>query len=73
MERRTAPEGSGANPRSPACHAPGMAASRHAAEAPLFVCEAPDCVVQTFDAEGAQSVQAPEPFQPDGNADGDGR
>jgi hypothetical protein len=43
----------------PACHQPGTAVDAPEARRPLFACESPDCIVETFDAEGAQSVEAP--------------
>ena len=44
----------------PACHRPGTEMDSAGARGPLFACETPECVVQTFDAEGAQMVHAPE-------------
>ena len=43
----------------PACHQPGMIVDSTEGPSPRFACETPDCPVQTFDPEGAQSVEAP--------------
>jgi hypothetical protein len=43
-----------------ACHRPGAETDSSGAQGPRFTCETPECVVQTFDAEGAQTVHAPE-------------
>lgn len=45
----------------PACHRPGVEID---SQGHLFACETPECVVQTFDAEGAQSVEAPDSERP---------
>ena len=46
--------------RCPGCHQPGIELDSAGARGPRFACETTDCVVQTFDAEGAQTVHAPE-------------
>ena len=48
----------------PACHRPGVEMDSSGARGPLFACETPDCVVQTFDAVGPQTVHAPEAAPP---------
>lgn len=57
----------GVIPQCPACHAPGVAAPPSMGGL-LFTCETPDCLVQTFNAESAQSVQAPESSMPEHSA-----
>jgi hypothetical protein len=46
--------------RCPACHEPGIEVDSTGALTPLFACQMPECMVQTFDAQGAQSIEAPE-------------
>ena len=44
----------------PACHRRGTELDSAGPRGPLFACETQDCIVQTFDAEGPQTVHAPE-------------
>jgi hypothetical protein len=48
----------------PACHRRGTELDSTGVGGSLFACETPDCVVQTFDVEGAQTVHAPETVPP---------
>ena len=59
--------------RCPAGHRPGARVeSTTATRTVLFACETPDCPVQTFDVQGAQSVETPESTRPAGG-DAEGR
>ena len=49
----------GPSMRCPACHQAGAETAAPGTGSPLFTCRNPECVVQAFDAEGAQSVEVP--------------